>query len=64
MLGIVGGIFILGFLRWLGLDLSLVHVYYKVFGEPNAVSLTIVALFSLLICYFIVHWAYKKSVKS
>ncbi|SHG88582.1 hypothetical protein [Ornithinibacillus halophilus] len=63
-LGIVGGIFILGVLRWLGLDISLANVWFKVFGEPNTVSTTIVSLITILVCYFIIRVAYKKAVNS
>ena len=64
ILGAVGGIFILGVLRWLGLEISLANVWYKVFGEPNGVSIPIVSLITILVSYFIIRSAYKKTVKT
>lgn len=66
ILGIVCGTFILGVLQWLGLDISLAlaNIWHKILGEPNGISIIIVSLITILLCYFPIRSNYKEYVKS
>ncbi|WP_100010281.1 hypothetical protein [Lentibacillus sediminis] len=61
---IFAGFLIIGVLRWLGLYISLAAVWHNIFGEPDAISITIVSLITVLFSYLIVSRLYKKYVKS
>ncbi|MFA1819528.1 hypothetical protein ACDX78_04865 [Virgibacillus oceani] len=63
-LGIIAGFFIIGILRWLGLDISLANVYHTVLGEPNAITITIVSFITIFFVYFIVSRLYRKYANS
>lgn len=65
ILGIVFGMFILPpVLQWIGLDFSLANLWHTILGEPDGISIIIVSLITILICYFPARSIYKEYLKS